>query len=199
MNEADEPHAPEVPPILPTQTKLHAPSPPPGDHWLKRLLACNPFYLVSVALLLYGCYRISLEPGIFAKESAHLIFNFSSLQIYELLLVGTAIFLARRRVWYDSTLLVGLENLLLLVPFILMTQAALLPNKEMIWAMSVVGGLMAVLRLGSSKWLIPKLNIPPRLMWLGFGVLMTNVVLSDRKSTRLNSSHPPESRMPSSA
>jgi hypothetical protein len=178
MNEPNEPNAPEVPPIPPSEIKLSPPSPPPGDHWLKRLLACNPFYLVSVALLLYGCYRISLEPGIFGKESAHLIFNFSSLQTYELLLVGTAIFLAHRRIWYDSTLLVGLENLLLLVPFILLTQAALLPDKEMVWAMSVLGGLMAVLRLGSLKWLIAKLNFPVRLLWIGFGVLAINVALT---------------------
>lgn len=178
MNEADEPNPPEVPPTLPNQIKSTLPPPPPGNYWLKRLLACNPFYLVSVALLLYGCYRISLEPGIFGKESAHLLFNFSSLQTYELLLVITAIFLARRRIWYDSTLLVGLENLLLLVPFILLTQAALLPNKEMIWAMSIIGGLMAVLRLGSLKWLIAKLNFPPRLLWIGFGTLAVNVALS---------------------
>src|SRR5712671_3566468 len=95
-----------------------------GPLW-KRLLACNPFYLVSVALLLFACYRISLEPRLFDHEAAHLLFNFTSLQIYELLLVVTAIFLAARRIWYDSTLLVGLENLLLLVPFILISQAAL--------------------------------------------------------------------------
>jgi hypothetical protein len=177
MNGADEPNVPKIPPILPTETNGETP-PLPSAHWLRRLLACNPFYLVSVALLLYGCYRISLEPGIFGKESAHLIFNFGSLQSYELLLVVTAIFLARRRIWYDSTLLVGLENLLLLVPFILLTQAALQPSKEMIWTMSVIGGLMAVLRLGSLKWLIAKLNFPPRLLWIGFGVLVINVALS---------------------
>jgi hypothetical protein len=177
MNEADEPNPPEVPPTLPIETKAEAPPPSAAD-WLKRFFACNPFYLLSVALLLYGCYRISLEPRIFGKESAHLVFNFSSLQTYELLLVVTAIFLARRQIWYDSTLLVGLENLLLLVPFILLTQAALLPNKEMIWAMSLIGGVMAVLRLGSLKWLIAKLNFPPRLLWIGFGILATNVALS---------------------
>ena len=178
MNGADEPNVPKIPPNLPTETKSETPPLPSAGYWLRRLLACNPFYLVSVALLLYGCYRISLEPGVFGKESAHLIFNFGSLQAYELLLVVTAVFLSRRRIWYDSTLLVGLENLLLLVPFILLTQAALLPNKEMIWTMSVIGGLMAVLRLGSLKWLINKLNFPPRLLWIGFGVLVINVALS---------------------
>src|SRR5256885_9802010 len=91
--------------------------------WLQRLVACNPFYLISVALLLFGCYRISVEPALYNHEAAHLFFNFTSLQIYELLLVATAIFLARKRIWYDSTLLAGLENLLILVPFILISQA----------------------------------------------------------------------------
>src|SRR5215470_7841238 len=93
MNGADEPNVPEVPPILHGETKIAMSPLPSAAHWLRRLLACNPFYLASVALLLYGCYRISLEPGIFGKESAHLIFNFGSLQTYELLLVVTAIFL----------------------------------------------------------------------------------------------------------
>jgi hypothetical protein len=48
----------------------------------------------------------------------------------------------------------------------------------MIWAMSIIGGLMAVLRLGSLKWLIAKLNFPPRLLWIGFGMLATNVAVS---------------------
>src|SRR6185436_6308061 len=102
---------------------------PPGDrpisHWLKKLLICNPCYLLSAALLLYGLYRVSIDPHFLPAEAAQLTFNFSSLQCYELLLVGTAIVLARRRIWYDSTLLVVLENLLVLVPFILISQAAL--------------------------------------------------------------------------
>ena len=176
---AREPRSADPPPIEPMQEEFGAPPHvKPEVHWWKRLLACNPFYLVSVALLLYGCYRISLEPGIFGKESAHLVFNFSSLQSYEILLVVTAIFLARRRIWYDSTLLVGLENLLLLVPFILLTQAALLPDKEMIRAMGLIAGLMAALRLGSLKWLIGRLNFPPRLVAIGLAFVVVNVALT---------------------
>ena len=70
-----------------------------SNQWLRLLFASNPFYVVSVALLLFGCYRISMEPALFNHESAHLFFNFISLQLYEMLLVGTAIFLARRRIW----------------------------------------------------------------------------------------------------
>src|ERR1041384_7504393 len=76
-------------------------------YWVKRLLICNPFYLASAALLLYGIAKRAESPD-FPNETSQLFFNFGSLQFYELLLVGTAIVLSRRRVWYDSTLLVFL-------------------------------------------------------------------------------------------
>src|SRR6266851_4494953 len=98
----------------------------PLSYWLTRFLACNPFYLVSAALLLYGLYRVSDDPKFLSRETSQLAFNFTSLQFYEAILVATAIFLARRGIWYDSTLLIGLENLLVLVPFILISQAALI-------------------------------------------------------------------------
>src|SRR6478672_12112719 len=77
----------------------------PRTPWSRLIWDCNPFYLVSAGLLLYGCYRISTEPDVVNHDSAHLYFNFGSLQIYELLLVITAVFLAARSIWYDSTLL----------------------------------------------------------------------------------------------
>src|SRR5271165_6555014 len=94
-----------VPPQIPVPRK-------PGVYWLKRFLACNPFYLCSAALLLFGVYRVSVDPSLMGAETADLFFNFSALQVYEFLLVITAIFLARRALWYDSTLLAWPENLL---------------------------------------------------------------------------------------
>src|SRR5436190_19980754 len=131
MNEPIEPEPPEPSAQPPMQVPAQEPIPAElaavsssrpnrgAAYWAKRLVACNPFYLLSAALLLYGCYRISAEPELAEHNSFHLFFNFGSLQIYEMLVVITAIFLASRRIWYDSTLLIGLENLLLFVPFIL--------------------------------------------------------------------------------
>src|SRR5690349_11817644 len=99
---------------------------------LKQLLACNPWYLLSAALLLYSFYLISADQTFLHNEKQQLTFNLGSIQLYELVLVLTAIFLAFRAVWYDSTLLVGLENLLVLVPFILISQAALIEEK-LVW------------------------------------------------------------------
>src|SRR5436190_17144490 len=74
------------------------------------LLAGNPFFILSAVLLLYAMRRLSFDSRLFSTELSQLIFNFSSFQFYELILMGTAIFLAHRRIWYDSTLLVFIEN-----------------------------------------------------------------------------------------
>src|ERR1043165_1634512 len=79
------------------------------EYWARRLLVCNPFFLCSAALFLFGINRLSLDSNLFANETANLIFNFSSLQGYEVLVVATALLLARRKVWYDSALLVVLD------------------------------------------------------------------------------------------
>src|SRR6266436_2497548 len=118
--------------------------------WLRWVVTCNPVYILSAALLLYGLYQVSIEPHFLRNETGHLIFNFSSLQCYELLVIVTAIFLARRRIWYDSMLLVGLENMLLLVPFILVSQAALI-DRHYVWTICLAGGVLAIGRFASLK------------------------------------------------
>ena len=85
MGETPEPAPPKRPsnPSIPQSPGAEQSFQPPSPHrafayWAKRLLACNPFYLLSAALLLYGCYRISIaiEPGIKQHNSFHLYFNF---------------------------------------------------------------------------------------------------------------------------
>jgi hypothetical protein len=177
MNDHPEPF-PSPAPVLPTLPET-APTDTealPVSYWLKRFLACNPFYLFSAALLLYSFYRISVDPDFLNREIARLIFSFSSLQFYEVLLVVTAIFLARRQIWYDSTLLIGLENLLLLVPFILISQGALI-DKRLVAVMCLAGGLLAVARLQGAKRSITEMNIPVRLRNIGFLMLAMNTAL----------------------
>ncbi len=143
---------------------------------VKGIFDCNPFYILSAAFLLYGVYRISVEPNFLSHEIGHLIFNYTSLQCYELLLVLTAVFLARRHIWYDSMLLAGLENLLIFVPFILVSQAALI-SKPMVWTMCVTAGILALLRFAGLKAFVPHANLRPRLLKIGFLILAFNVAL----------------------
>jgi hypothetical protein len=146
------------------------------SHWLGRIFACNPLYLVSAALLLYSFYLVSADPNFLRAELPQLWFKLSSLQLYEIVLVVTAIFLAGRAVWYDSTLLVGLENLLLLVPFILVSQAALIDTR-LVWILCGAAGLLAALRLGILKRFVAQLNFPPRVLGIGMVMLVVNAAL----------------------
>lgn len=146
-----------------------------SPHWLRRFLACNPFYLLSAAMLLFGVYKVSVDPQLAAREFSQLKFNFGSLQLYELLLVGTAILLARRRIWYDSTLLAALENMLLLVPFILINQAALIDPRTVGWMSVIAVGLVLVRFSALRRW-FGELNLPPRALGLGLMILAVNVM-----------------------
>lgn len=144
--------------------------------WMKRLLACNPFYLVSAALLLFGMNRVSADPDVLGTELAQLTFNFSSLQLYELLLVGTAIGLARRAVWYDSTLLLVLENLLVLVPFMLVSQAAFM-QPGLVWTFCSLAVVLVGMRMGAARRFVVGFSPSPRLISAGLGVLAANAAL----------------------
>ena len=144
--------------------------------WLKKLLAGNPFYLVSAALLLFGLNRLVVDPHFLGSATPKLIFTFSALQVYEVLLAGVAILLACRRIWYDAALLLVLESALLLVPFILMTEAVV-TGQGLARAFCAAGAALAVLRYGSLRSLIPEWNMP--FGWLGCGglILTANLAL----------------------
>ena len=145
-------------------------------YWMRHLLACNPFYLISAACLLYGSYRFTTGPAFRTAELGPVSAIFGSLQVYELLLVITAIFLASREIWYDSTLLVTMENLLVLIPFILVTLAVFL-GTTVTCVVCVTGAAMAILRFWSLKRFIPELNIPRSALGIGLLVLGTNLAL----------------------
>lgn len=142
----------------------------------RKVLACNPFYLVSAALLLYGIYLVSNEGGFFKPEFVQLSFNFGSLELYEMLLVCTAVVLAFRRIWYDSMLLVFLENILVIAPFILISQAALIDQRN-IWIACLASAAGVVLRFWVLKKFFKELNLPRRVVVLGFILLVVNVAL----------------------
>jgi len=177
MNEQNEPEQTAPPTILPVAPAESAgPELKPFSYWAKKFLVCNPLYLVSAALLLFGMYRLSVDRSLFTNEIPQLIFNLSSLEVYEILLVATAIFLAARRIYYDSTLLVGLENLLVFVPFILLSQVALI-STHVVWSVCATAAIIAVLRFNALKRHFTELNLPGGLLWIGAALLALNASL----------------------
>lgn len=182
-----ETHGPTLPeddgPSASRDITTTEPSLPPPDtvvinplDWIRRLFAANPFYLASVLLLLYGIHRVSSDTGFLRLEVQQLFFNFTAIQLYEIALVGLAVLLARRLVWYDSTLLVLLENLVIVVPFILVTQASLI-EQSWVWVLCAVGIGLAVARVGSLKHFFRELNLPWKMLAAGGVLLTVNAVL----------------------
>src|SRR4051812_9534552 len=135
----------------------------------RRFLVCNPFFLCSAALLLFGVNRLSIDPNFLKEDESNLFFNYTALQLYGFLVISTAIILARRKIWYDSALLVVMENGLALVPFMLISQGALLNNSLGVGLALGAVVLAAMRALAIRRW-YPQFNLPPRALALG-GVL----------------------------
>jgi len=165
-----------VPTATPETSAFVPRAPRPLSYWLRRMLICNPLFLASAMLLLYGLYRISIDPNVFATEVAQLTFNFTSLQLYELLLVITAAVLARRFIWHDAAFLFVLENLFVLVPFILISQAALI-EQQVVWQLSSVSIILTVMRSEIMRRRLRELWSASGFFSLGAIVLLVNGAL----------------------
>lgn len=147
-----------------------------GLGWLRRLLVCNPLFLGSAALLLFALNRLSVDPGFLEREEAKLLFNFTALEGYEILVVATALLLSRRALWYDSALLVVLDQGLALAPFLLVTQGVMI-DPVLGTVLVATASLMAVSRIWAVRRGYPRFPIPGRLLAIGAGILLLNLSL----------------------
>ena len=153
------------------------PEPPrrhPAMRWLRWIVARNPLYPLSAALLLFGINRLSIDPTFLAVEEAKLFFNFSALEFYEIMLVGVALLLAHRRIHYDATLLTIIENGLVFVPFVLVTQAVLI-GRDLAALLCGAAAVLAGVRFALLRR--TRVLLPPRLLALGAVVLLFNLIV----------------------
>lgn len=160
-----------IPLLIPSITDR---SPTDFRRIVRYLLAGNPFFVLSAVLLLYAMRRLSFDSHLFSTEVSQLVFNFSSFQFYEIVLIGTAVLLARRRIWYDSTLLVFIESMFAFVPLMLVSQALLVEN-SMAAFLCLAGAALFAIRTGTLTRFIRPLNFPPRLLIVAGVLLIVNV------------------------
>ena len=144
--------------------------------WWRSLIRCNPFYLLSSILLVYGIYRVAIDPFFAKRDLLQILFSFGSLELYSAMLVLTSIWLARKSIWYDSTLLVFLQNMLVLMPFMLASHAVFMGN-SLAWTICLSATFLAVVQFGSFKMFFPRLNLPGHALFLGLIVLCVNLTL----------------------
>jgi hypothetical protein len=157
-----------------TEPEFEPPRRHPAMRWLRWIVARNPLYPLSAALLLFGINRLSTDPTFLPVEEANLFFNFSALEFYELMLVGVALLLAHRRIHYDATLLTIIENGLVFVPFILVTQAVLI-GRDMAALLCGAAAVLAGVRFALLRR--TRVLLPSRLLLLGAGVLLFNLIV----------------------
>ena len=140
------------------------------------IVAGNPFYPLSAVLVLFGIFLLSGEERLFGAELIQLWFNFGAVEGYGLLIVVTSLFLVRRGIYYDTLMLVVLGTLPILVPFILISQAAFLGGGLMAAACCVAAVLgvtqYLVLRCG-----IGELPLRGRLAFFFAVIIAVNVML----------------------
>jgi len=139
----------------------------------KQVMAGNPFYLASAGFLLYGINQLTTDSKLVGSELPMLKFNFCALVLYEIMVVGTAILLSRRKIWYDAMLLFGLTNLFVIVPFSLISRAVFL-SPHLALAMSICGVLLAAAKFWAFKRYAPEINLPGRLLFFGALLLLAN-------------------------
>ena len=105
----------------------------------------NPFYLVSAASMLGGCYLLS---GAASKETeglSHVLGVLAWLTVYELLLSGLAAFLGRRGLTRDS-------RSLLVLAAVFLTDATHLTAETVTWSgRAWAGAALLLLGLGLAK------------------------------------------------
>ena len=147
-----------------------------GRAVIGRVLVCNPLYLISAVLVLLGLYYVTHDQRLLDDDTTQLLFNFSSLQLYELCLVITAVVLARRFILRDALLLVVIENVFLFVPFILFTGAAYL-GRDLITSLAGAALGLLVFRLGILQRRFDGLRLSARLLVLGLPALLLNLSL----------------------
>jgi len=160
-----------------TQTRLESGPAESGWRLLRRwIVAGNPFYPLSAVLVLFGIFLLSGDERLFGAELAQLWFNFGALAGFGLLIVTTALFLFRRCIHYDTLMLVVLATLPILVPFILISQAAFLGSGLMavFCGAAAVAGLLQFVTLRRG---IPELPLRGGMAGFFVMIVMVNVAL----------------------
>ena len=121
------------------------------------VMVCNPLLLLSPLCLLYGIYRAVIAPTLFATDTGNTIFNFLALAIYVLMVCVTSTLLARKRIVPDTVMLLILNALLFVSPFILIAHGVFLEG-HVAMALGILGIAMAKGQLEFSNAACPTLS-----------------------------------------
>ncbi|HEY6228477.1 MAG TPA: hypothetical protein VI282_15265 [Verrucomicrobiae bacterium] len=127
------------------------------------VMVCNPLLLLSPMCLLYGIYRAVIAPNLFATDAGNTIFNFIALALYVLMVCVISTLLARRKILPDTIMLLLLNGLLFVAPFILIAHGVFLEGHLAI-ALGILGIAMSKGQLEILRRRLPDSFMSPQLM-----------------------------------
>src|ERR1043165_7749920 len=125
------------------------------------VMVCNPLLLLSPLCLLYGIYRAVVAPNLFATDTGNTIFNFVALALYTLMVCVTSTLLARKRIIPDTVMLLLLNGILFVSPFILIAHGVFLDG-HVAMALGILGIAMAKGQLEFLKRRLPDSFVTPQ-------------------------------------
>jgi hypothetical protein len=135
---------------------------PLPSRMLSAVMVCNPLLLLSPVCLLYGIYRAVVAPTLFATDTDNTIFNFLALAIYVLMVCVTSTLLARKRIVPDTVMLLLLNGLLFVAPFILIAHGVFLEGHLAV-ALGMLGIAMGKGQLEIFRRRLPESFVTPQL------------------------------------
>lgn len=140
------------------------------------VMVCNPLLLLSPICLLYGIYRAVVAPNLFANDTDNTVFNFIALGLYVLMVCVTSTHLARKRIIPDTVMLLILNALLFVSPFILIAHGVFLEG-HLAFALGILGVALSKGQLEILKRRLPESFMSPQLMIGGALVLTANFAI----------------------
>ncbi len=144
--------------------------------WVRQIVLCNPLYLVSAVLIALGIFLVTRDERFFDTDASQLVFNFSSVQLYALVLVAAVIFLVRRNVPCDALLLIVIESVFVFVPFILLNGAIFI-SSGLTWTLAALALVAIGCRYAVLRRRCRGLLMPGRLLLFGLPFLALNLTL----------------------
>jgi hypothetical protein len=149
------------------------PSRPLPARIIAAITVCNPLLLLSPLCLLYGIYRAVVAPNLFPTDTGNTVFNFLALATYVLMVCVTSTLLARKRIVPDTVMLLLVNALLFVAPFILIAHGVFLEGHVAI-ALGALGIAMAKGQLEIFRRRLPDSFVTPQLMIGAALILATN-------------------------
>ena len=94
-----------------------------GAGWLKPMVRINPFFVASSLMVLAGIALALNNDAFLESNESSLAFSLSSIEFYEVCLIVGSVWLAKRLIYKDSLMLLVIEFIFLVIPFILINPA----------------------------------------------------------------------------